>query len=335
MANGIKGLRKIQWGKESTAGTAVAATTIWRGMGLMEDLREVVHVEESIGIAQQTTRAYIPKLGCSIELDPVEATFQQLPYLFEMGVNVETPTQDGAGTGYVYAYSMPTTAINAPATYTVEMGDNQLAQESDYVFCESFKLSGNAGEGVMMEAKLIGRDVLDTTFTPALTVPALIASDNIVFGGAKFYIDAVGGTIGSTEITGTLLSFELDVTTGLKAKYTNLAKDFDFTYFDSGSYSATMKLVFEHNASGDAQRDVYEVGTPQQMRIEFFGTALTTPAAYDFMQLIIDAAGVYTAMPYSDTDGNATIEAELQIGYDVTAALGLDFTVVNQSTTLP
>ena len=38
---GIKALRKIQMGPESTKGTPVPATSIWRGMGLLEDLREV------------------------------------------------------------------------------------------------------------------------------------------------------------------------------------------------------------------------------------------------------------------------------------------------------
>ena len=130
---------------------------------------------------------------------------------------------------------MPTTSPNTIKTYTIEGGDNQLAQESDYCFVESFKISGNAGEGVMMEATWRGRDVVDTTFTGALTAPTLIPGDHIVFGGSNLYIDAVGGTIGTTEITSTLLSFELDVTTGLKAKFTNLGKDFDFVYFDRGT----------------------------------------------------------------------------------------------------
>ena len=38
--SGKKALRKIQLGQEATPGTIVAATTIWRGMGTIEDLRE-------------------------------------------------------------------------------------------------------------------------------------------------------------------------------------------------------------------------------------------------------------------------------------------------------
>ena len=331
---GITALRKIQLGRESTAGTAVAATTIWRGMGLLEDQREIKHVDEQIGVALPTTRAYVPKLGAQIAFDAIEATFQQLPHILEAGIRTDTPASDGSG--YVYEYAMPTTAVNTIKTYTIEGGDNQLAQEADYCFVESFKISGNAGEGVMMEATWRGRDVVDTTFTGALSAPTLIPGDHIVFGGSTLAIDAVGGTLGATVIASTLLSFELDVTTGLKAKFTNLGKDFDFVYFDRGSFSATLKLVYEHNAAADAQRDLYEAATPRQLRLKFVGPALGTPGStYTTLGLEIDAAGVYTAMPYGDVDGNATVEAEMQIGYDMTAALGLTIRVINELSAIP
>lgn len=331
---GITALRKIQLGREGTAGTAVAATTIWRGMGLLEDQREIKHVDEQIGVALPTTRAYVPKLGAQITFDAIEATFQQLPHILEAGIRTDTPASDGSG--YVYEYVMPTTAPNTIKTYTIEGGDNQLAQESDYCFVESFKISGNAGEGVMMEATWRGRDAVDTTFTGALTAPTLIPGDHIVFGGSTLAIDAVGGTLGATVIASTLLSFELDVTTGLKAKFTNLGKDFDFVYFDRGSFSATLKLVYEHNAAADGQRDLYEAATPRQIRLRFVGPALGTPGStYTTLGLEIDAAGVYTAMPFGDVDGNATVEAEMQIGYDLTAALGLTIRVINELSAIP
>jgi len=37
MAAGIKALRKIQLGRESTAGTKVDADIVWRGTGVIQD----------------------------------------------------------------------------------------------------------------------------------------------------------------------------------------------------------------------------------------------------------------------------------------------------------
>lgn len=339
ITTGVKALDKIQLGLESTAGTAVAATTIWRaeaGGALAYD-DDVKRVAESIGVAMPPNRNYKPRLGGTVKFNPVEATFQQLPYLFEAGVAAEVATQDGAGTDYIYAYAMPTTAMNTLNTYTIEGGDNVQAREIEYCFVETLKISGTAAEGVMMEAGWRGRQVTDATFTGALTVPELVAGDHITFGGSKLYIDAVGGTIGSTLISNTLLSFELDLVTGYKAKYTNAAKYFDFHYWDVGSYSGTLKLVFEHNTASEAQIDLYETVTPRQYRLLFEGNAVATPGTtYSNMTFIVDAAGTYKSSPtMSDVDGNNTWEVEVDIAYDTTAALGLEFIVVNELTVLP
>ncbi len=56
---GARALRKLQFGKETTAGTNVDATTIWRGMGTIKDEREVVFPAEDVGILGGTDRSYI------------------------------------------------------------------------------------------------------------------------------------------------------------------------------------------------------------------------------------------------------------------------------------
>ena len=337
ISTGVEALEKIQIGKESTAGTAVAATTIWRGLGRLQYDNDNKRVAESIGQALPTTREYNSRLGATVAFDPVEATFQQLPYLFEAGVAAESPVQDGAGSDYIYAYSMPKTSMNTLSTYTIEHGNNVQAREMEYSFIESFKISGNAAEGIMMEAAWRGRQSSDTSFTPALGVPAITPSDNIVFGGSTLAIDAVGGTLGATAISNTLLSFELNVTTGYKAKYTNAAKYFDFIYWDRNTFSAILKLTFEHNATSEAQVGLFEANTPRQYRLEFtggaFGTGGTTYSNHTFR---IDCAGTYINNPqFSSNDGNNVWVMDVEIGHDLTANLGLDFLVVNELSSLP
>ena len=61
---GQKWAQKIQLGKESVFGTAVAASTIWRGVGgNLHDTREVEAVDEQIGMAVKSNRAYLSKVG--------------------------------------------------------------------------------------------------------------------------------------------------------------------------------------------------------------------------------------------------------------------------------
>jgi len=152
--------------REANAGTAVASTTIWRGLGVLDDKREIKFPDENVGIIGGTDRSYVSQLAGAISFESVEATFEQLPHILEAGVKlVGTGVADGAGSGKIYAYPFPTTALNTIKTYTIEGGDNQQAEEMEYAFVDSFKLSGNPGEALMMDAQWIGRQVTNTTFT--------------------------------------------------------------------------------------------------------------------------------------------------------------------------
>jgi hypothetical protein len=150
---GIKALRKIQLGLESTsaAGTKVKASAVLRMEGTLKNDQLTVNPVEDIGIAIDTDRAYIPSKGGTANLESTPATFEQLPYLLAMGIKrVVTGTSDSTGSGYVYTYPLPTTAKNTIATYSVEGGDDREVEFGQYAFCESLKLSGKYKEAVMM-----------------------------------------------------------------------------------------------------------------------------------------------------------------------------------------
>jgi len=106
MAAGIKALRKIQLGKETIAGTKVDADIVWRGTGVIQDNLEQVFVNEDIGLLTGADRSYIARYEASLSLNEIEATFEQLPHLFEMGIESVSPTTDANGV-FTYTYAMP------------------------------------------------------------------------------------------------------------------------------------------------------------------------------------------------------------------------------------
>ena len=83
----VKKLRKIQIGLETVKGTALAATDIWRGEGMLEDQLEVVFPEEDIGILPGVDRSYIPKLAAGITIEDTPLTFEQCPILLACAVD--------------------------------------------------------------------------------------------------------------------------------------------------------------------------------------------------------------------------------------------------------
>lgn len=331
---GIKALSRIQLGRESIAGTAVAATTYWRGQGALEDTRETVFVEEDVGLLPGTDRSYVPKLGGSISLASTPCTFEQLPHILEMAILTATPSQDGAGSDYIYQYTEPTSSVPTLKYYTVEAGDNEQAQEMEYCHVPSFTIEGSSGEAVMMSAEVIGRQVATTTFTGALTLPSVV---EVLTSTGKLYIDAVGGSIGSTQISSSLLSFTLNWNTGLTPVYTIDGQRY-FTFVKKTAPEITLDLTFEHDSSSVAQIAAWRAETPKLVRLQFTDVdAVATPGTtYTYRTLNIDLAGKWDDFtPLSDQDGNNVVTGMFRARYNSTAAFFAEILAVNELSTLP
>jgi len=339
MSTGIKSLRKNQFGKETVAGTAVAATTIWRGTGLIENTAEFVFPEEDIGYVSGVDRQYVPMLGASLSLDSTPATFEQILHVFEAGVlKVTTGAANGAGSGKVYTYPMPTTnacdmssSTRAIQPYTIESGDNNEVEEMEYSFVESFNLSGNPGESVMIASEWRGRQTSNSSFTTAATLPTV---EEILFSKGKIYIDAEGGTIGTTQVTNTWLNFNLDVTTGLKGIATGDGNKY-FSFVKGVTPEAVLTVTFENNASATTEKTNWENGTARLIRLLFVGTAFTTSGTYANKTLIVDLAGKWEDFTGGDDDGNDTVTGVFRARYNTTAALFGQFVVANLLTSVP
>lgn len=335
MPPGLKSLRKIQLGQETVAGTAVAATALWRGMGTIDDTREVVMPEEDVGFASGIDRSYVPKIEGLLDMDSVEATFEQLPYILTAGVeDVTTGAADGAGTDKIYQYDFSTTSQNSIQTFTLEGGDDQGAEEFNYCFVQSFKLSGESFASWMMSAQWIGREVTPSTFTGAIAIPAI---EEILFAKAKLYIDVIGGTIGTTQISNTLLAAELAVDTGYRPIPVGDGNLFYSAHAMKSAPDLTLSITFEHDASAIAEKVNWRAETPQLFRIITEGSAAATPGTtYSNKTLIIDVAGRWESFEkIGDQDGNDVITGVVRVKYNATAAFFAQIIVVNELVTLP
>jgi len=326
---GRKLLRKIQMGAEgATPGTPVAATTIWRGTGMLEDKREVRFVEEDVGYLSGVDRTYIPKLAGAIEFDEIEATFEQLTHILRAGVEDATPTIDGAGTDYIYQHRFPTTAERDIETYTIEGGDDQQAEEMEYSFVESFELSGEPGEAIKVSGTWIGRQVEPTTFTGAIALPTV---EDILFLNSKLYIDDASGAYGDTQKTQTFMGFNLSVTTGWIAKFTGDGELY-FEFHANIGPEITCEVTFEHDGTATAEKTNWRNQTSRLIRIINEGSEVATPGTvYTYKSLIIDLPGKWETFDKIDEqDGNDIIKATFRSRYNETIADAGEIMVVNE-----
>jgi len=332
MAQGIKALRYIQLGQETTAGTEVNATTLWLGVGSLEDRQAIEYVNADIAIMSGDGQTYSPYQLGSISFEPTPATFEQLGYILTAGIQNSNRAADGTGSGYVGTYTLPTTQANTVDTYTIEAGDNAQEEQMLYSFVEAFNLSGKSQEAVMVSADWLGRDVATGTKTASLSPPE---DENILFQKGLLFIDTTGGTFGTTTQSNTLLEFNLSVDTGLRPLWSADGE----LYFSAVKYTApeiTLDVTFEHNTTSIAQKAVAVAEGARLVRLKFEGSALTTADTYTYKTLIIDLAGTWNA-PFDklgDIDGNSIVSGHFTSRYDVTADDWGKFIVVTQAAAL-
>lgn len=333
--SGIKALRRIQLGREATAGTIVAATTKWRGTGTIEDMRTMEFPAEDVGILPGTTRSYVPKLLAGLHIDQVPATFEQVGHIFEMAIAGSTGgVQDGSGP-YVYTYPFPSTAGNTVNSYTIEGGDNQEAEVMEYGHILNFNMSGTAGEAWMVDADIRGRQVALQAFTSS-TAATLPTVEECLVSKTKVYIDSSTGAYGGTQVSNTVLSASLKYITGLKAKYTADGNLY-FSFLQTTPPEAEIAITFEHDATSAAEKVNWRAQTPRLIQLKCEGsTVAIAGSTYSRKTLIVNAAGKWSKFAkIGERDGNDILEGTFKVAYDETAAKYGNIILVNSLVALP
>lgn len=332
---------KAQTGDESVAGTAVAASAIWMGQGPMpSDDRVVVKPMHQDGLAVKSEQSYTASLGASWPMAATEATYEQLDYVLSSALEDQiTGTADGSGSsGYVRTYDAHganNTALNDIVTRTWEFGDNQQAEEMEYSFVTDFTLAQVMGEAMKVSANWVGRQLTKTTFTGSISRPTVEYIDTPL----SLFIDDSGGTIGSTQISNTIYSMSLAVTTGWVfdpprdgAKYPSVHRYNEF--------AGKLSLTFKHNSSIVSEKDDWRANTPRLIRLQSTGSAYGTAGSGTLFSGVkgirIDMAGSYESFePLSEQDGDTIYSAVFDIRYVTADALAMQIKLANEVSATP
>lgn len=330
---GIRKLRKIQLGQETTAGTQVSGSTIWRGTGTMDDDTELIFAEEDVGYLSSVDHTYITKKGAVVNLE-APATFEQVVHILQAGIEAVQASADGSGSDYIYTYPFATTSATASVkTYTVEAGDNQQESESAYCYVTDFNLSGERGDVVMMSATLRGREVSTSTYSSSASLPTI---EEILFTKGLMYIDAASGTIGTTAVTNAWIGFDMNVTTGWQAVFSANGNLY-FEFIKNVGPEIEVDFTFEHGDTAVAEIAAWRAQTARQIRLKFEGTTFATAGtAFSKKTLQIDLAGKWINFDaLDDQDGDDVVTGTFKAAYNATAAKFATIKVANTLSAIP
>lgn len=327
-------LRKIQFGKEGTAGTVTAATTVmaWPNGATLNDEREIVLYEQAVGQAVPFAGQYQPALAARIEVPETPATFEQLGYWFQGGIEkITTPGADTGGSGHIYAYDYANAAAPTIRTFTIEGQTGQQEREMYYSFVEEFTLAGASNEAWMISGTWRGRTSTDGTMTAGQTVPAV--NERILFNKTTGYLTST--SVGGTAMAATILGFSITVPTGMKAVTTaDGSNQFTTTVWAPDTApdgQITGELTVRHNANGEALYDAAVAGTPKLLRLQATGAVLTTAgSSYTYKTARVDMGIEFTEIPTLDEmEGEDTYTLAFR-AIDHSACDHPVFTVVNE-----
>lgn len=314
-------LIQIQAGKETTWGTPVTATV--KLLELDEfSLEPTVDSEVYADIRASEAPGY------NAAVTNIEGkgsfsgrlTYDDIPYWLEMLGGDVTPS--GAGP-YVRAGNAPvgSTAIT-PKRMTFYKGDGTDAYRMPGGVLTDLTISGKTGEPLMIKGSLIGKQVTSGATLAGLSDRTMntAMADHITL-----YIDAWGGTIGTTTIASTGFGFEMALKTNRSLRhYLGALTPGDFNM--KKWLGSTLKLTVEYNTTSKAYlNNLLGASAAQQYQVRIkAANGANLIAQFDF-------AGTVTESPviYDDNDGVASFDLTLGGTYNTGLANWFKYSITN------
>ncbi len=300
---GEKMFIKCQYGKETTRGTAVAATKRWLGTCNVPKDREPQHPEYTLGMRARSAHSHIAQiLADPINLSLAQGYFQALPMVFSIGLKGNiTPTEVTTAEGdYKWIFTPSLTAKSNPDTITLEVGDDTQAYEIEYVMARRIVIAGQLGQNgyVSVNAECFGRQVTTSAFTPAIDVPTI---EPMLANLTQFFVDPDWDDIGKTQKTDLLREFSIEILTGNHPKYYGDSRT--FSTHAEGYLDVMATFTFEGNSSANTIFQAYQNQTPMAIRTMVTGSDIGSGEPHS---LTIDIYGTFDeVIPLaSEADGN-------------------------------
>jgi hypothetical protein len=194
---------------------------------------------------------------------------------------------------------------------------------------EEFTLEGAAQEAWKMSATWFGKRPVTSTPTALST---LVSVETAMLPMTLLYIDATGGTIGTTQKTGVLMGAQIRVRTGLvplpvgdgSLSHSN----YKWTKPEI-TYSLTLELEEDTGASTVATERAARFGkTVRLMRLSNSGSGSNA--------FTISFAGIHDSVgDYTNSNGNTTVQISGHAVYSAADTLFWSMTVINGVATLP
>lgn len=327
-------LKKVQAGIESVRGTGVATTRkVYAQVDPAYD-RPLITFTDTTGTFSPRRRVGYGRPTVGFAATDI-LTYEDAAWWFLLGIKGGVAGVSDAGTPPAYTYTfLPSPSTDNLAAVTLEHGEPGNVYKSQQVMCNSFTIRGDGDSttepGLMIDAELIGLDWEASSYTAAIpdrTTEVVLAQ------GTKLYIDDVGGTIGSTQVLGKLISFSLTVNNNIH--YKGFMENTAYAPNKVGRAERTVDAQFVMEFDDDDEFANYRAAVPveRMIRIEQSGSQIHGTSVVN-KRFRFDLYGYWSSWDDGDRDGNITATYGLAGYIDSTAATDFSAEIVNALATL-
>ena len=229
----LRALTQYQWGKESTKGTAIAATSKIACQAIdWSPVDEVNRPQLLQGLTHRNPGGHelIVARGSEFSVAESPVVFGQFQHWLELLFGSVFPIGTNPGP-YTWTFVRNASAVPNPVTRTIERridnGTSQVDNEWTYACLRELTITYEMNQPLRFTAQGFARRIQSSTFTAGQTLPAVAIAPAPL---ATAFLDGAWANLGTTRITGELLSATVTYRSGFKPKMTLDGRtDLDFT----------------------------------------------------------------------------------------------------------
>lgn len=327
-------LDRLQAGIEATPGTAVPATRKVYAEGAYSYDRALAGVRDKSGTFDARRRVAYARESVAMTFTD-SGSFEDIEFWLAMGVKggaVRTPDV-GSPIAYAADYT-PAQATHDLKSATFEVNHVGNVYRIPQVMLNTMTLRGDSDANDepqwMVEAEGPGLGLEPATFTPAIPDRA---TELIDAKGTKLFIDDGGGTIGTTQKLGALISWSVSLTNNIEYKaYAENKRGMAPGKFGRGERTIDCQLTLEFEDDLEFAKYRSDVPVERIIRLESEGSIIHGAVR---KRLRLDIYGYWSSFSQGERAQSKTMTMNLAGYHNVAAGTTFSVSVVNALATAP
>jgi hypothetical protein len=241
--------------------------------------------------------------GAKVSFPETDMTLEQMAIVLDAGIQAATPTGVGP---YQRVYNDVPGTVNTPSYWTIQTGNVDVSDDTQQtVQCvvESFSMSAEANSAWRIASNWIGKSSGAAALTGGLSLPSVTVA---TLPMTKLYIDAAGGTAGSTQYSGVLMGARIQRSTGFKPVLIGDGSTAFSVYKQippEATFAITIELEKNVTSLAAQERAISRSRVIRQFGLELKSTGTTS--------CFITWAGRYSRVgSYENREGNTVLTLE-------------------------